>query len=175
MKLRAPSSPGNPWPKVGGALATGAPAEPNPNLLLWSEEAQQAVWTKSNVTVTADIGDLDRPTADELAYAGAAAIITQLSATAATTGALVSTTANLTSAWQRFSVSGTFDGIVYVASVYLREPSGAGNALSLRISRSAGFLLVGLRDNLGGAPTVYADAWKLETPDLTAYVKREGT
>jgi hypothetical protein len=156
-----------------------APAEPNPNLLLWSEEMQQAVWTvgAGTVLVTADGGlnpTGDETTADLLAFGGTGSVIGQTSATAAATGAAALSTLSLTGGYSRHSLSGTFDGVVYFLSVNLQEPLGGGSELQLRLERSGGFLRGGLRD-LGDSPTVLAWGWKLETPDLTAYVKREGS
>lgn len=161
---------------VSGGSQGGAPApEPNPNLLLWSEEFQQATWTKSSATITADAGDapLGGSVADRVALTGLGNV-SQVSGVAATTGAGAFASANLSTAWQRFSVSGTFDDAVYVFSVYLREEAVAGLEVQLRLERSGGFLACRLRD-LGDEPTFLAWGAKLETPDLTTYVKREGT
>jgi hypothetical protein len=139
---------------------------------------QQAVWTTSGgvVLVTADSG-LDPAgtdlTSDLLAFGGTGATIGQTSATAASTGAVVVSTIAVSGSYVRSSITGTFDGLLYTLSVYLREPIGGGSELQLRLERSGGFLRGELRD-LGDSPSVLAWGWKLETPDLTAYVKREG-
>lgn len=161
---------------VSGGSQGGAPApEPNPNLLLWSEEFQQSEWAKTSATVTADAGDapLGGSVADRIALTSFGNV-SQVSTVAATVGSTSVSSAILSTAWQRFSVSGTFDGTAYVFSVYLREEVAAGLEVRLRIERSGSFLACRLQD-LGDEPIFLAWGAKLETPDLTTYVKREGT
>lgn len=160
---------------LANAPQSGVPASPNPNLLLWSEEMQQAVWTVSagavTVTADADTGPFGGSVADQLAF-GASGTIGQTSSTAATTGAAVLATKTTAAAWARYSISGSFDGVDYVLSVYLRDPSSSD--IRMRLERVGGFLRGSLQD-IGDEPTLFACCWKLETPSLSAYVKREGT
>ena len=181
MSLLRPRVP-VPWyngaaPFLAGERPTG-PAmpedEPNPNLLLWSEEMQQATWSKTSCTATADAGadPLSGATADEVVFA-ATGVLAQ-TAFAATTGATVFLNHTLSSGWVRYSLTGTFDGTAYVLSVWINEPSGSNSELRLQMHRVGGVVVCSLR-NTGDDPTVLVWGWKLETPDLTAYVKREGT
>lgn len=158
------------------SVSGGAASSPNPNLLLWSEELQRAEWTAvGDVSLTQDAG-IDPNggmTADELSFGSIGAVFGQTSGIAASTGSAAISTVTLTSSYSRASVSGTFDGVVYFASVYLVEPSGAGSDIQFRLEISGGFLRVSLRD-AGDDPTLRAWGWKLETPTLTDYVKTEG-
>lgn len=146
---------------------------PNPNLLLWTEEMQQATWSKTGVTVIADVGSPSWPTADQVAFAAGATVLAQTSGVAATAGATAFSDIEVTTAEVRRTVTGTFDGAVYVLSVHLSDPVG-GYLIRLQLHRVGGFLMASLR-NVGDNPTILVAGWKLETPDLTAYVKREGT
>lgn len=175
MKLRAPSSPANPWPKVGGAPVQVA-GSPNPNLLLWSEAFDNPVWEAAFVTVTANAAldpDEQEMTADRLTF-GLERSLLQNSGIAAATGDPVSATPVLTTSWVRHDLSGVFDGTTYAYSVYLREETAGGRQVRILIKRLAGFLHAGFED-IGDEVEILADWAKLETPDLTAYVKREGT
>ena len=157
---------------TGPAMPEG---EPNPNLLLWSEEMQQATWSKTSCTATANVGTdpLGGATADEVAFA-ATGVLAQTTI-AATAGATAQVLISLADSWAtRHTLTGVFDGITYLLSVWVREPSGGGAELRLQMHRVGGFVVCSLR-NTGDDPTVLVWGWKLETPDLTAYVKREGT
>jgi hypothetical protein len=163
---------------LAGGRVAAAPAFPNPNLLLWSEEMQRAAWTTTGVVVVvADMGSdpLGGMTADQITFGSAGASVLQATPVAATIGATVQQTINLQGSLTRSAgLAGTFDGTVYVLSVHLSEPLGSGAVLRLRLALVGGFLVASLVD-LGDQPIVLAWGWKLETPDLTAYVKREGT
>ncbi len=156
---------------MGGEAWAPAEDEPNPNLLLWSEQFQQAAWTKTNATVTADVGadPLGGTTADQIAFLAGGAV-RQVTAVAAASG--VAVTATIATNDERPSATGTFDGTVYVFSVH-PEPVGGAADIRLRIDRSGGFLRVSIED-AGDEATMTVWGAKLETPDLTAYVKREG-
>ena len=159
----------------GDGAASAAPAAPNPNLLVWSEEMQQAAWTASGATVTADAGldPLGGLTADLVVFGSGGTSISQ-AAFAATTGATVVLDFSPIASWDtRYSLTGTFDGAVYVLSVQVNQPVPGGD-LRLQMHLVGGFLVVSLR-NTGDDPSVLVWGWKLETPGLTAYVKREGT
>lgn len=167
---------------VSRFAAPPTPAAPNPNLLLWSEEFQQATWSKSNVTVTAD--------AETDPDGGA-------------TADLLDATALAGRAQQ--SVGGApAPGAVYTFSVYLKRGPGHSGGASLVViwdgTDNVGILepivtpswqRYAVTGTLGGAPTeltvrvfpdtedgtaVYAWGAKLEEgPVVTSYVKREGT
>lgn len=162
---------------LGLQFASGAPAAaappPNPNLLLWSEEMQQAAWVKTGVTVTADAGSPSWSTADQVAFSGGATVLAQTSGVAATAGVTAFSDIEVTTEEVRYSVTGTFDGASYVLSVHMADPVG-GRLIRLQLHRVGGFLMASLR-NIGDSPTLLVVGWKLETPDLTDYVKREGT
>lgn len=160
----------------GAAQGGGAPASPNPNLLLWSEALDNAAWTKAGAMVNAntalDPGGVES-TADEIVFA-ASGSVRQVTTTPALAGDPVFVSASPTAEWGRFSISGTFDEAVYVFSVYIRDPS-ASASVTLRIDRSGGFLRCSLIEGLAEGFSVLVAWAKLETPDLTTYVKREGT
>lgn len=164
---------------LGAGIGGGAPApvsDVNPNLFLWTEEMQQAVWAiTGDVTVTPDVGEdpNEEMTADQVAF-GTGGLIAQLSSVAATTGAPMSKLLTPTAALSRYSQAGTFDGTVYVVSVYVWDPAETGLGISLRLFRSGGFITGGLQDIFGDEPVLRVWGWKLETPAITDYVKREG-
>ena len=167
-------------PRLGG-LSEGAPAasspSANPNLLLWSEEMQQAAWTQTgDVTVSANAGlnpAGDENTGDDLSFGAVNARHGQTTSIAATTGAAVFLNITLTGSYAPKSLSGTFDGTTYYLSLYIFEPSAGGSDIQLRLEIVGGFLTASLRDT-GDDPVVRVWGWKLETPTLTDYVKREG-
>jgi hypothetical protein len=160
----------------GGAPATAGPGEPNPNLLKWSEQLQQATWVKTNATIIAD-DHLDpdgaTTTADHVDFTALSGKLEQTSTTAATTGIAVTLTVTLPGTFTRRSLTGTFDGVDYAYSFSILD-DGSGADIQARLERSGGFLMASLRD-LGDGATFWAWGFKLETPDLTDYVKREGT
>lgn len=157
---------------AGGAPPPGAPS-PNANLLLWSEEFQQAAWTTDGVVTANNAADpLGDSTADTVAFV-ADGVLQQASATAATTGSNASSPIVLTTSWVRYSVSGTFDGNAYIFSLYLKGAVG-GEEFLLIISRGGGVLVCSVLESLSAAATVRAWGAKLETPSLTDYIKREG-
>lgn len=164
-------------PATTGGGAAPSP-DPNANLLLWSEEMQRAAWVQTgDVTVSANAGlnpGSDETTADDLLFGAINARHSQTTGIAATTGAAVVLNITLTGAYVRRSLTGTFDGTAYYLSLYIFEPSGDGSDIQLRLEIVGGFLVASLRDT-GDDPTVRVWGWKLETPTLTAYVKREGT
>jgi hypothetical protein len=163
------SAGGSPPPAAG-------PAEPNPNLLLWSEQLQQGAWVKTFATITADDHlnpDGSAVTADAVAFLPITGKLEQTTSVTATVGAAVSLNVTLSDTFARKSLSGTFDGAEYVFSFSVLD-NGSGADIQARLERSGGFLMGSLRDTGDGA-TFWAWGFKLETPDLTAYVMREGT
>lgn len=167
LAVSSPSSPG-----VGIGVG-GSPAEEagggNPNLLLWTEEFDNAVWSKSGASVAADVdGNVDRVT-----LTATTGSIGQTSATAASVGATATATASLTASMTRFSVSGTYDGLPYTFSVEMRD--AATPDVQLRLEIVGGFLRASIRD-VGDAATPECTAAQLEqSATATAYQRREGT
>lgn len=159
---------------LAGAPQTGAGAEPNPNLLLWSEALDNAVWTANGAAVTANAAnDPDgQSTAERVAF-DPEGNVSQVTPVAATTGDPVGATKTAGAALARFDITGVFDGTTYRYSVYAK---GAGVNFSMSLFRSGGFIVARLAnpDDVDGIAVDFAWA-KLETPSLTAYVKREGT
>lgn len=167
---------------VGASLArppvsAGGPASPNANLLLWSEELDRAaVWvTAGGATVTADQGqdELGATTADSVALAGGASLSQTTTVAAATGGPIVGAFVPGPTR-TAFSFSGTFDGSTYFISGYQQDLSDSGLEVGVLVQRVGGFIQVRFRDT-GDEPTALLSWIKLETPTLTAYVKREGT
>lgn len=135
-----------------GAGSSGAPAA-NPNLLLWTEEFDDAVWTATDAVVTADQATPPlgaRSEAENVACNAPGAAIRQVSTQAATSGGTATFDAAFGPPWTRFSVTGTFDGQAYTFSVYLRDTGVANDPLvTLRLDRSGGFLRCSLEDPVG--------------------------
>lgn len=162
-------------PGGNGAVLASAPAG-NPNLLLWTEEFQQAAWTTDS-TVTADAGldPLGGSTADQIALISGGSIL-QTSTTAAATGATASTAVTPTTSWVRYSISGAFNSLDYTLSVYMKGALGV-EEIGMRIARVGGFLqaqFIELTD--AGAATILLWGAQLEqAAAASAYQKREGT
>lgn len=178
-----PRSPSTPGVEVGaGTCITADSPDGNPNLLLWSEEFDRAgTWTASNFGITANTGpdpDGVEVTADTAAWLGASAALSQITPQAATSGAQAAATVGITATWERFSVTGTFDGQPFTFSVYLKAGAeGTGN-VRLVLDRSGGFLRVAIADALPAADEIgfVADWAKLEqAAEPSGYIKREGT
>lgn len=123
------------------------------NLLLWTEEFDNAAWTKTAVTVTADLAadPLGGSTADTAVDAVGGGAVRQSSATTASTGSAATATVSPLATWSRFSVTGTFDGVSYTWSVHLQDLTETAT-LRLRLDRFAGKLRASV-ENLGGAAT----------------------
>lgn len=152
---------------MGHAGAAGArpslPSGSNPNLLVFPEAFDNASWVKTATIVTPNIGDPTYPTADQLTMSGAGSgFVRQVTDTAAATGASVSATLVMSTAWQVFSKTGIFDGRPYTVTAEVREPAGLGNDISIQISRSGGFLAATIFDGSGGDPTFDVHFMKLE-------------
>lgn len=171
LRLGIGTGIGGPAPAAGGGLDS-----PNPNLLLWSEEFQQAAWTGASAVSANSVADpLGGTTADRVTIASGGQHV-QVTTVAAAAGASVFSPRTLSAGVPtRVSATGTFNGVAYVYSEYLASPDSAD--ISLSIYRSGGFLVVGLTDTSDLGDPLVIDRWgaKLETPDLTDYVKREGT
>lgn len=159
---------------LAGAPQSGGAAEPNPNLLLWSEALNNAAWVASGATVTANAAnDPDGlPTAERVAY-DAEGSLSQTTDVLVAAGDPASATKLAGAALERHDITGTFDGAPYRFSVYAK---GADANFSMALFRSGGALVVRLSNPDDGGGIDVDFAWtKLETPTLTAYVKREGT
>lgn len=161
---------------LAGAPQSGGAAEPNPNLLLWSEAFDNAVWVATSATVTANAtNDPDGfPTADGAVFTAGAGALAQTSQTAATSGSTASLVITLPGAWTRRELTGTFDGLAYTFSAWFLD-NGSGADVLLRIQRSGGFLVTRIAD-VGGGASFFAWGAQLEqAAAATAYVKREGS
>lgn len=155
---------------VGSAPAVASGV--NPNLLTWTEEFNNAAWTKTAVTIDVDaITDPNAGSTAERANYDVESSLSQVTTTAATTGAAVATNKNVTTDWTRFNTEGTFDSLPYTLSVYLK--STAGVVLTMRLFRSGGFLVAAF-DNLDDTEgrTIHIWGAKLEQGSLTDYVHR---
>ena len=165
-------SPGSAPPVVA---ASGG--EENPNLLLWTEELDNAVWSQTSVVLLADAGasPLGGINAELLAFQSSAGAVRQISASAASSGAAVTNGIfDVATEWTRYEVTGSFDATDYVFSVYLKQ-SEAGIAQRIRLDRSGGFLRCSVED-LGDVGAVYAWGAQLELgTTATAYQRRGGT
>jgi hypothetical protein len=158
-----------------GAPATGGPPSPNPNLLLWSEELDRAAtWVVTDALVVANSGldDDGAATADLLLLSGLGSVqqVTAIAGTAGSgAGQKIATSTRTT-----HSVSASIDGVTYVFSARLQDPADSGLGVQMGIFVVGGFIACRFRD-LGDESAVLVSWAKLETPTLTAYIKREGT
>lgn len=147
---------------AGSAPVAGAGGSSiNANLLLYTEEFDNAVWTKFSAVVTPNAGNspLGSATADEIALIGS---ISQVSSVPASSGSAINTDVSPAAAWQRFLVTATFDVGVYTFSVWLRDLAENGLGVTLSLVVSGGFIAARLVDQ--GDEAVF-QAWgaKLET------------
>lgn len=161
---------------VGSSLSSpqGVAVVVNSNLLLFTEQLDNAVWTKASVTVTADAATdpLGGATADRIVGSSIASTVTQASSVSAASGSGAQVYA-LTTSWVRYSVTATFDVGQYTFSCWLKEASGGGSDYSLLLLVSGGKITVRLRDG-GDGVTLHAWGAKLEsgatpTGDATNY------
>lgn len=154
-------------PVVAAALGgppLGVTAEViNPNLLLKSEAFNDAAWTKSSATVTANAttDPLGGTTADEVAFSTGSGSVAQTTTIAAASGG-VSGVQTPTSTWQRFSVTATLDVGTYTFSAWLLDPSDNAFGVRMRIDVSGGFVRCAFTD-VGDLADVFAWGAKLET------------
>lgn len=165
---------------LGEVSAAAAPAGPNPNLLLWTEEFDNAAWSKTSTVVAADqdsgpSGPAN--TADEVLSTGVAAAVRQVSGTAAASGsAATSATVLSTGLYVRGSVTGTFDGTAYTFSIYLKDAGNAAVPFALlRLDRSGGFLRCSVEDSVGDADYMAWGAQLEAAASASTYQHRGGT
>lgn len=173
--VRSPSSPGV-GVGIGGSPVVEEPGA-NPNLLLWTEAFDNAVWTATSAAIVADaVADPFAVLTAETVTNSAGGALRQISGTASTTGAAATALVDTGGEWIRRSVSGTFDSLSYTFSVYLRDGTGGGiPSLRLRLDRSGGFLRCSIED--AGDEAIY-HAWgaQLEqAASASTYQKREGS
>ena len=156
-----------------GRGAAAAPPAPTENLLLFTEQFNNAVWVKSGVTVTANtaLDPLGAATADRLAFLLSGSI-TQTSAVLGSSGSATQS-GTATSTYSRFSVTASIDGNPYTGSVYLKTIAGSVS-LSLVLDTDGTNVRFSISDAAAAAPfTVVAWGAQLETGSMaTAYVMR---
>lgn len=152
-----------------------SPPPTNTNLLLWTEELDNAVYVKTGATIEADYGDATYPSADQITF-GPSGTVRQTSTTPAAAGDAVTALVTCDTTWERREVTGTFDGLPYVFHLDTIDRSGGGvPQVQLRIDRSGGFLRISVED-LGDEAIVGIARLQLEQSALaTSYQQREGT
>jgi len=162
---------------LGAPVVGAAPPAPNPNLLLWTEEFDNAAWTKTTASVVANdtAGPLSGSTADRIDYQAPFGTATQATTTAAAAGAEVHLDIfDVATTWTRYEISGTFSAVVYVFSVYLKQTE-AGIGGRIRLQRSGGFLACSVED-IGDVGSCWACCAQLEVgATATVYVRRGGS
>lgn len=163
---------------LGRAVGSSGEVGPAENLLTWTEELDNAVWSKNVVTVTADDAANPSPpgdgstTADLCSWGGATRHILQNTAIATAGLASFSTTFAPPAVWERKSVTGTIDGTNYTASVYVQDQSVSGNSLRLFLEDPTGVIRVRLL-SIGGALAAHVWGFQLEVGSSpTTYVPR---
>lgn len=171
------SSPSSPGVGIGVGGSTGAELGPNPNLLLWTEAFDHAAWVRTSLAVAADFttGPTGTATADNLTSSSPTAAIRQVSTTAASAGAAATANVNAMATWTRYSVTGSYDGLDYTFSVYMKDASGGGiPTLRLRLDRSGGFLRCSIEDTGDELPYCAWGAQLEQASAPSAYQGREG-
>lgn len=148
-------------PALGSAPTVSVPAGPNPNLLRWTEEFGNAVWTATAATIAEDVqtDPLGGNTADSFTDGIGGGSLRQTTLTAAASGSAATALFSPTASWARYSVSGTFDALAYTFSVWVLEPT-ASATLRLRLDRFAGKLRCSFEDT--GAVLFYLWGAQLE-------------
>lgn len=153
------------------ASGAGTPG-PNPNLLLHTEEMDNAVWTKTNCVVFVEA----EGTADEIASTAPNAVLSQVTATAALVGADATSTKPIDPTLTRYEMTGTFDGLPYTLSAKIKDTGAASvPEVRFRISRSGGFLKAGFEDPVGDGDYIIAEVQLEQAAAATDYVQRLGT
>lgn len=145
--------PGNP-PAAGS----------NPNLLLAPEDASSGSWEPSSATVTTNSGgDPAYPTADQVAFSGfGSGSLSQVTTTAASSGASHSTIVALPATAARYQATATLDGKPYTYSAVVWSATDVGSAIGLQVSIAGGFIKVTVYDSDGADPTFFIAEQKLE-------------
>lgn len=151
-----------------GSQRGGAAAAPQVNLLLSSNQFGQSAWMRSDVLVLTDhrVVSLDVD-----------AYLRQIAASAVSTGAEQTRTANISGSLSRFELTGTYDGLPYTFSAELQDNSGgAGNtALGMRLDRFGGGLRCQFEDVTGTADFLVYRAQLEQAAAFTTYHDRGGT
>lgn len=166
---------GDPLGLSGGlssGLVVSAPAA-NPNLLLWTDSIDNAVWTKTASIISADQDGV----ADGWASTGTTSAVRQISTTAASTGsaATATMTPGQLGAYVHGEVSGTFDGTLYTFSMEAKDTGAAAvPSIRLRIDISGGFLRCSLEDPAGDGDYLVQHL-QLQVGAFTSYHSRGGT
>lgn len=160
---------------LASPIGSGGGASVNPNLLLWTEELDDPVWTATDASVLADQSTTPlgaRSQAEEIQSLAATSAVRQVTTTAATTGGASAARA-ITGLWARYSVTGVFDGQSYTFSVYLRDTGvAAAPSVTLRIDRSGGFLRCSLEDPVGDGDYLAWGAQLEAAASASAYQSR---
>lgn len=156
-----------------GSAPVSAPAGPNPNLLLWSEDLTKAEWTKTGCIVTADQGGTTG-TADEITSTAGTCAVRQVTTTAAITGSAATATTAVHNNFVREAVTGTFDGLPYTFSVEIKD-AGGGEPYTLRLDRSGGFLRASIEEPVGDGDALFQYAQLEQAAAFTSYHSRGGT
>lgn len=160
-----------------GAPVAVAPAGANPNLLLWTEEFDNAVWAKTNCTVRVSeaVDPGGAATADAMASTAPEAALRQTTDVAAVAGDAVTQAVAFTTSYVRGSVTGTFDGQQYTFSIYVRDTGLALDpSITLRLDRAGGFLRCSIEDPVGDGDYVLAWAQLEAAGAATTYTYRGG-
>lgn len=163
---------------IGLAVGLGPPSDgagggaANPNILLWTDELDQAVWVKTNCTVFPDVDGV----ADEFSSLAAGASVAETTTVAAATGAVATGTFSPSpTGYQHGEVSGTFDGVLYTLSCEAKDGGAAATpSLTLTIDRSGGFLRCTVSDPAGDGDYNIRHL-QLEVGPFSSYQHRGGT
>lgn len=160
MMLGLGIGPGMGHAGSAGGIRPSAPSGSNSNLLVSPEAFDNAAWVKASALITANPGDSTHPTADRVAMSAGAGVVSQLSSTAAVSGASAGHGFSFAGIWERQAVTGTFNGLPYT---FTAEFLGLGGEdILLVINRVGGFLNVSFSDSSELNPTFLVYGAKLE-------------
>lgn len=142
-----------------GGPSPSLPSGSNPNLLLFPEAFDNAVWSKNAITLTADYGDGTFPTADRLVIPTPRLLLQ----TTTTAGAAGGGAANITIAtsWAPYSFTASVDSLPYTLTAEILSISGS-KSLHLEIIIVGGFIQCRLQNQSGVTSTIGLAWMKLE-------------
>ncbi len=131
-----------------------------------------AAWTKTNCAVFVEaVG-----TADEVASTAPLAVLAQVTATPATTGADATSIKPLTPGLVRYEMTGTFGELPFTLSAKLMDTGVAlVPSVTMRIARAGGFLVASFEDPVGDGDYIIGEVQLEQAAAATAYVARAGS
>lgn len=112
------------------------------------------VWVKTSVVIVADSAtDPNEGSTADVATVSLGGTIVQTSETVVGAGAPASSGKNITDAWGRYTVTGTYGGIQHTGSVYMKSVAPTGT-INIRLTRAVGtgLIVFSILDSQGLGP-----------------------